>query len=130
MLSWHIPACGIGLVFGNIWFAWLATRLATKENRLDVTAQPYGMNTTVIFITLYAMSLPALEMAQVKFAPAAEADAATMEKQAKLAAEYGWKVSVAVNFIIGLFEVCGFFLGDLLRWVGLYKLELSYTHSL
>lgn len=114
--QWHIPACGIALVFGNVWFAWLATRLATKENRLDVTAQPYGMNTTVIFITLYAMSLPALEMAQAKFAPEANADAATMGAAAKKAAEYGWKVSVAVNFIIGLFEVCGFFLGDLLRW--------------
>ena len=55
--EWNIPACGLGLLFGNVWFAWLATRLATKENRLDVTAQPYGMNTTVIFITLFAISL-------------------------------------------------------------------------
>ena len=44
--EWHIPACGIGLLFGNIWFAWLATRLAAKENRLDVTAQQH--DTTVI----------------------------------------------------------------------------------
>ena len=61
--EWHIPACGIGLLFGNVWFAWLATRLATKENRLDVTAQPYGMNTTVIYITIYAISFLALQLA-------------------------------------------------------------------
>ena len=114
--QWHIPACGIGLIFGNMWFAWLATRLATKENRLDVTAQPYGMNTTVIYITLYAMTLPALEAAANMYAPADTASDAEMISAARKAAEYGWKVSVAVNFIIGAFECCGFFLGDLIRW--------------
>jgi hypothetical protein len=44
--EWNIPACGLCLLFGNVYYAWLATRLATKENRTDVTAQPYGMNTT------------------------------------------------------------------------------------
>jgi len=124
--EWHIPACGIALVFGNVWFAWLATRLATKENRLDVTAQPYGMNTTVIFITIYAMTLPALELAQKKYniwsgmspeeLAANPPSQAEYVIQARKAAEYGWKVSVSVNFIIGLFEVLGFFLGDLIRW--------------
>ena len=27
--DWNIPACGLALLFGNVWFAWLATRLAT-----------------------------------------------------------------------------------------------------
>lgn len=112
--EWHIPACGVGLAFGNIWFAWLATRLATKENRTDVTAQPYGMNTTVIYIALYAMTLPALEQAHDKFMPAAGGD---INAAAKKAAEFGWKVSVATNFIVGMFEICGFFLGDLIRYL-------------
>jgi methenyltetrahydromethanopterin cyclohydrolase len=83
----------------------LAARPYTEEDRLDVTAQPYGMNTTVIFITLYAMSLPALEMAQLKFNPGVDATTDQMQVAARNAAEYGWKVSVAVNFIIGIFEV-------------------------
>jgi hypothetical protein len=28
-----------------------------------------------------------------------------------------WEVSVTANFIVGLFEVSGFFLGDLVRWL-------------
>jgi AGZA family xanthine/uracil permease-like MFS transporter len=110
--EWHIPACGIGLLFGNVWFAWLATRLATKENRLDVTAQPYGMNTTVIFITLFAISLPGLFAGKAKYTDESATDPAGAGKKA---AEFGWKVSVGVNFIIGFMEILGCFLGDIIR---------------
>ena len=109
--EWHIPACGIGLLFGNVWFAWLATRLATKENRLDVTAQPYGMNTTVIFITLFAISLPGLFAGKAKYNDESATDPAGAGKKA---AEFGWKVSVGVNFIIGFMEILGCFLGDII----------------
>lgn len=124
--KWNIPACGFALLFGNVWFAWLATRLASKENRLDVTAQPYGMNTTVLYITLYAMTLPALEKGHDDFMPNCTLDAtaetvactdAMLTDAAKSAAEYGWKVSVGVNFIIGVFEICGCFAGEFLRWL-------------
>jgi len=110
--EWHIPACGIGLLFGNVWFAWLATRLATKENRLDVTAQPYGMNTTVIFITLFAISLPGLFAGLNKYGAESGTDPAGAGRKV---AEYGWKVSVGVNFIIGFMEILGCFLGDIIR---------------
>jgi xanthine/uracil/vitamin C permease (AzgA family) len=113
--EWHIPACGLGLLFGNIWFAWLATRLASKENRLDVCAQPYGMNTTVIYITLFAISLPGLGAGVAKFKPDATASPDAQIEAGKKVAEYGWKVSVAANFIIGMMEILGCFLGDLIR---------------
>ena len=121
--EWNIPACGLCLLFGNVYYAWLATRLATKENRTDVTAQPYGMNTTVIYIMLYAITLPALERGHDKFAPCISygdrctATDAEIQSAARKAAEYGWEVSVTANFIVGLFEVSGFFLGDLVRWL-------------
>ena len=113
--EWNIPACGLGLLFGNIWFAWLATRLATKENRLDVTAQPYGLNTTVIYITIYAISLPALNAGVTKYNPGDSASDADSIAMGKKAAEYGWKVSVAANFVIGFMEILGCFLGDIIR---------------
>jgi len=119
--EWNIPACGLCLLFGNVYYAWLATRLATKENRTDVTAQPYGMNTTVIYIMLYAITLPALERGHDKFIPACHATNSCtdgdIQGAARKAAEYGWEVSVTANFIVGLFEVSGFFLGDLVRWL-------------
>ena len=111
------------LLFGNIYYAWLATRLATKENRTDVTAQPYGMNTTVIYIMLYAITLPALAKGHDDFAPYYCVDdeggcsADVIQAAAKKAAIYGWEVSVTANFIVGMFECAGFFLGDLVRWL-------------
>lgn len=124
--KWHIPACGIALFFGNLWYAWLACRLANKEKRTDVTAQPYGMNTTVIFITLYAMTLPALEKAHDKYIPWECNGDDGWSKSAECtkkyddgaydAAFYGWKVSVGVNFLVGLFEVLGCVLGEPIRW--------------
>merc|ERR1712100_926086 len=113
--DWNIPACGLALLFGNVWFAWLATRLATKENRLDVTAQPYGMNTTVIYITIYAISLPAIQAGFSKYNPGTGASDADSIALGKKAAEFGWKVSVATNFVIGFMEILGCFLGDIIR---------------
>ena len=55
-----IPGTAFGLLFGNAAYAWQAGRLAKKENRTDVTAQPYGINTTGAYITLGAVNLTAL----------------------------------------------------------------------
>ena len=119
--EWNIPACGLCLLFGNIYYAWLATRLATKENRTDVCAQPYGMNTTVIYIMLYAITYPALVAGLQRNIPSCHDDNSCTEAMindaALKAATYGWEVSVTANFIVGLFECTGFFLGDLVRWL-------------
>src|SRR5262249_22268605 len=37
-----LPALGIALALGNLFYAWLAHQLARKEGRADVTALPYG----------------------------------------------------------------------------------------
>ncbi|KAH8055303.1 purine nucleobase transmembrane transporter [Aureococcus anophagefferens] len=55
-----IPGVAVGLLFGNVYYGYMAGRLAHKEGRTDVTAQPYGINTTGAFITLGAINLTAL----------------------------------------------------------------------
>ena len=40
-----LPGCGISLLFGNVYYSMLATRMSRKEGRTDVCAQPYGINT-------------------------------------------------------------------------------------
>ena len=35
-----LPALGIALPIGNLYYAWLARRLAAREGRADVTAMP------------------------------------------------------------------------------------------
>src|SRR3954466_4041061 len=37
-----LPALGIALVVGNVYYSYLARRLAFKEQRTDVAALPYG----------------------------------------------------------------------------------------
>ena len=37
-----LPALGVQLLIGNVYYTYLARRLAQRENRLDVCAMPYG----------------------------------------------------------------------------------------
>src|ERR1700747_1751537 len=45
-----LPALGIELLVGNIFYFALARRLARKEGRDDVTAMPYGPSVPHMFI--------------------------------------------------------------------------------
>jgi adenine/guanine/hypoxanthine permease len=51
-------ALGIALAFGNVFYAWLAYQLATKERRSDVTAMPYGPSVPHMFIVVFLVMLP------------------------------------------------------------------------
>jgi adenine/guanine/hypoxanthine permease len=53
-----LPALGIALAFGNVFYAWLAYQLATKEGRNDVTAMPYGPSVPHMFIVVFLVMLP------------------------------------------------------------------------
>src|SRR4029453_14935321 len=45
-----LPARGIALPIGNLYYAWLAWRLARAEGRSNVTAMPYGPSVPHMFI--------------------------------------------------------------------------------
>lgn len=111
----NIPGCGFALLFGNAFYAWQCGRLGAKEGRTDVTAQPYGMNTTGIYITLFAINLTALFAGGGKYID--EAIAGNKEEAAKKAVEFAWQVSVAANFCMGLFEILGALIGEAIRKV-------------
>src|SRR3954470_15666517 len=53
-----LPALGIALPLGNIWYAVLARRLARREGRADVTALPYGPSVPHMFIVVFVVMLP------------------------------------------------------------------------
>src|SRR5215470_4872095 len=44
-----LPGAAISILVGNLYFAWLAWKLARREKRDDVTAMPYGINTVSLF---------------------------------------------------------------------------------
>src|ERR1700757_1039350 len=45
-----LPALGVELLVGNVFYFWLAKRLAAKEGRDTVTAMPYGPSGPHMFI--------------------------------------------------------------------------------
>jgi len=53
-----LPALGVELVIGNVYYTYLARRLARRENRTDVTAMPYGPSVPHMFIVTFVIMLP------------------------------------------------------------------------
>lgn len=58
LLSAILPGAAVSILFGNISYAWQARRLARKENRSDVTALPYGINTPSLLIYIFFVMKP------------------------------------------------------------------------
>ena len=53
-----LPAVGLMLFLGNIYYAWMAKRLAEKTGRDDVTALPSGPSVPHMFIVVFVIMLP------------------------------------------------------------------------
>ena len=90
-----LPALGIALPLGNLFYAYLAWKLAKAEGRNDVTAMPYGPSVPHMFIVVFLVMLPVyLET-----------------KDARVA----WLAGLAWCFIIGVIVLLGAFIGPQLR---------------
>jgi adenine/guanine/hypoxanthine permease len=90
-----LPALGIALALGNIFYTWMAYQLAKREHRNDVTAMPYGPSVPHMFIVVFLVMLPVyLET-----------------KDSTLA----WQAGLAWCFIIGVIVLIGAFIGPWLR---------------
>ncbi len=91
-----IPGAAIAVIFGNIYYAYMAKRLAQKEGRTDVTALSYGISTPPMFIFLFAVLGAAL--------------AATDGDH-----ERAWQIGVAACLLGGIIEVLGSIIGPWVR---------------
>jgi AGZA family xanthine/uracil permease-like MFS transporter len=90
-----LPALGIALVIGNVYYTFLARRLSRREGRTDVTAMPYGPSVPHMFIVVFLIMLPIY--INTKDAMAA------------------WQAGVAWAFIIGVIVMIGAFVGPVIR---------------
>jgi AGZA family xanthine/uracil permease-like MFS transporter len=90
-----LPALGIALPIGNLYYAYLARQLAKREGRTDVTAMPYGPSVPHMFIVVFVIMLPVY----------------LSTKDAKLA----WQAGLAWAFIIGVIVLLGAFVGPWIR---------------
>lgn len=53
-----LPAIGLMLFLGNVYYAWMARRLGAREGRNDVTALPSGPSVPHMFFVVFAIMLP------------------------------------------------------------------------
>ena len=90
-----LPALGIALPLGNLYYAYLAYRLAQTEKRGDVTAMPYGPSVPHMFIVVFVIMLPVY----------------LKTNDALLA----WQEGLAWAFIIGVIVLIGAFIGPTIR---------------
>ena len=90
-----LPALGIALPLGNLFYAYLAYQLAKKTGRTDVTALPYGPSVPHMFIVVFMVMLPTY----------------LMSKDAILA----WKLGLVWALIVGLIVLAGAFFGPTIR---------------
>ncbi|MCL6553753.1 MAG: regulator [Firmicutes bacterium] len=90
-----VPAVGLSLIIGNIYYAHMARRLARRENRTDVTALPYGPSVPHMFIVVLVIMLPVL----------------IKTKDPVLA----WQAGLAWAFIEGIIEALGVVFGKTIR---------------
>lgn len=90
-----LPALGIQLLIGNVYYTYLARRLARREGRDDVCAMPYGPSVPHMFIVVFVIMLPiALTTGNPVLA---------------------WTAGLAWSFIIGLIVLIGAFVGPYIR---------------
>jgi AGZA family xanthine/uracil permease-like MFS transporter len=90
-----LPALGIALPLGNIFYAYLAYRLSKQERRHDVAAMPYGPSVPHMFIVVFVIMLPvALKTGDPILA---------------------WEAGLAWSFIIGVIVLLGAFIGPAIR---------------
>src|SRR3954470_17751272 len=53
-----LPALGVQLLIGNVYYTYLAHRLASRKNRPDVTWLPYGPSVPHMFIVTFLIMQP------------------------------------------------------------------------
>ena len=97
-----LPALGIALPLGNLYYAYLAWKLAKQEGRNDVTAMPYGPSVPHMFIVVFVIMLPIY----------LKNSAAMGEGPAAILA---WQAGLAWAFIIGVIVLIGAFVGPTIR---------------
>jgi AGZA family xanthine/uracil permease-like MFS transporter len=90
-----LPALGIALPLGNLFYAYLAWQLGKAEGRSDVTAMPYGPSVPHMFIVVFLIMLPTY----------------LTTKDPVIA----WHAGLAWCFIIGVIVLLGAFVGPRIR---------------
>ncbi len=97
-----LPGVAISFLVGNLFYAWQAFKLATREMRADVCALPYGISTPGLFAHIFLVMLPARQLAIARGIPDPE--------------RFAWHAGLVACFLGGLLEFgCAFFAAQIRR---------------
>ena len=98
-----LPGIAVSYIAGNLFYAWQAHRLARRENRSDVCAIPFGLNTPTMIAYAFLVMLPARQIALARGAAAADADS------------IAWQAGIVACLGSGVIEFFGSFVAQRLR---------------
>jgi AGZA family xanthine/uracil permease-like MFS transporter len=90
-----LPAAGISILLGNLFYAAQAYWLMRREQRTDVTALPYGINTVSLIIYVFFIMVPVYQRTQ--------------------SAEQAWLMGVLACLGSGLIELTGALVAETVR---------------
>ena len=90
-----LPGSALSILLGNLFYSYQAKKLMEKENRDDVTALPYGINTPSVFAFIFFIMAPVLRKTE----------------DPNLACKAG----LFACLLSGIMEVLGAFIGDFIR---------------
>jgi AGZA family xanthine/uracil permease-like MFS transporter len=96
-----LPGVAISFLVGNLYYAWLAVKLARKEGRTDVCALPYGISTPGLIAHIFLVMLPAKQLALAQ-------GLADPERVA-------WQAGLVACFVGGLIEFGAAFVAEPIR---------------
>jgi AGZA family xanthine/uracil permease-like MFS transporter len=91
------PGAALAILFGNLFYAWQARRLARETLRNDVTALPYGINTVSLLAFIFFIMQPVYQETQN--------------------VDLTWKVGILACFLSGVIELAGAFVAERIRRV-------------
>jgi len=97
LLQYILPGAALSILFGNVFYAWQAHQLAKRENRSDVCALPYGINTPSLLVYIFFVMIPVYQRTN--------------------SAEAAWQMGLLACFGSGLIEFAGAFIADSVRRV-------------
>jgi adenine/guanine/hypoxanthine permease len=90
-----LPGAAMSILLGNLFYAYQAHRLAARENRDDVTALPYGINTPSLLVYIFFVMAPTYQRTG--------------------SAELAWKMGVLACLGSGIIEFGGSFVAGWVR---------------
>ncbi len=99
-----LPGAAISILLGNMFYAWQAHRLAKREERDDVTALPYGINTVSLLVFIFFVMKPVYDSAITK-----------LELPPEKAAHLAWQMGLIACLGSGMIELAGSFVAEYIR---------------